>query len=49
MVSLLIYLLDIFFHNVEKWPNMLQKSCGVYTARISKVCLTTFEQYERKD
>ena len=23
-------------HNVVKWPNILQKSCGVYTARFLK-------------
>ena len=23
-------------HNVEKWPNILLKSCGVHTARFLK-------------
>ena len=25
-----------FMHNVVKWPNILQKSCGAHTARFLK-------------
>ena len=25
-----------FIHNIVKWPNILSKSCGVYTARFLK-------------
>ena len=28
--------LNTFMHNVEKWPNILQKSGGVHTARFLK-------------
>ena len=38
-----------FFHTVEKWPNILLKSCGVNTAKTFNVCLTIFQHYERKD
>ena len=27
---------NLLFHNVEKWPNILEKYCGVDTARFSK-------------
>ena len=27
-------LVNSFIHNIEKWPNLLQKSCGVNTARF---------------
>ena len=37
-----------FMHNVEKRPNILQKSCGVNTARFLKLSLTIFELYARK-
>ena len=29
--------LNPFMHNVVKWPNILQKSCGVHTARYKKL------------
>ena len=29
-------LLNPFMHNVVKWPDILQKSCGVDTARFLK-------------
>ena len=44
-----------FFHNVEKWPNILWKSCGgqayfknlaVWTLQDFKVCLAIFQHYE---
>ena len=28
--------LNPFMHNVVKWPSILQKSCGVHTARFLK-------------
>ena len=28
--------LNPFMHNVVKWPNILEKSCGVNTAKFSK-------------
>ena len=30
------YFVNPFMHNVVKWPNILQKSCGVHTARFLK-------------
>ena len=30
------HLINPFMHNVVKWPNILQKSCGVNTARYLK-------------
>ena len=27
---------NLFVHNIKKWSNMLQKSCGVHTARFLK-------------
>ena len=42
MASILVYLLNLFFLNVKKWPNMLQKSCGVHTVRFIKYVLPIF-------
>ena len=28
------FIINPFMHNVVKWPNILQKSCGVNTARF---------------
>ena len=33
---LFLFKLNPFMHNVVKWPNILQKSCGVNTARFLK-------------
>ena len=30
------FFIDLFMHNVEKWPDVLYKSCGVNTARFLK-------------
>ena len=30
------FFVNSFMHNVVKWPNILQKSCGVNTARLLK-------------
>ena len=27
--------LTLFMHNVEKWPNILLKSCGFYSGPVS--------------
>ena len=32
----LIRFFSSLFHNVEKWPNILSKSCGVHTASLLK-------------
>ena len=34
--------LILFVHNVEKWPNILLKSCGVNTARTLKYAWAFF-------
>ena len=35
---MILFILSVndFIHNVEKWSDILQKSCGVKTARILK-------------
>ena len=33
---------NAFVHNVEKWPNMLLKSCGVKTASFLKYAWPLF-------
>ena len=33
---------DSFMYNVEKWPNILPRSCSDHTAKTFKVCLTIF-------
>ena len=33
---------NAFIHNVEKWPNILLKSCGVNTAKFLKYVLPFF-------
>ena len=37
-----------FMHNFVKWPNILQKSCGVHTARFLKECLAILQHYAWK-
>ena len=34
---------DRFMYNVEKWLNILQKSCGIHTARFLKYVWTFFD------
>ena len=36
-----------FMHHVVKWPNILQKSCGVNTARILKYVWPFYNMHER--
>ena len=35
-------------HNVVKWPNILQKFCGIDTARLVKYIWQFFEHYAQK-
>ena len=37
-----------FMHSVAKWPNMLSKLCGVYTARFLKY-VWPFSNMHEKD
>ena len=40
-------LFNPFMHNVVKWPNILQKSCGVNTARFIKFVWPFYNMHER--
>ena len=42
-----ITIFNPFMHNVEKWPIILLRSCGVHTANFLKVSLTIFLYYAR--
>ena len=35
-----------FMHNVEKWPNILEKSCGVHTSKSFKYIWPFFQYYD---
>ena len=35
-----------FIHNVEKWPNILEKSCGVHTSKSFKYIWPFFQYYD---
>ena len=39
--------LNPFMHNVVKWPNILQKSCDVHTARFLKYVWPFYNIHER--
>ena len=42
------FIFNPLFHNVEKWPNILYKSCGFHTARFLKYAWQFFQHYEIK-
>ena len=41
-------LFNSLFHNVEKWPNILLKSCGVHTARFLKYVWPFFNIFQQR-
>ena len=39
---------DSFMYNVEKWPNILPRSCSDHTAKTFKACLAIFNIIHEK-